>query len=117
MTFEEYLISKKIDAKAFKEAESELFLSWHVEYDQMHPNSFTSQKLYLINPIRLKYRLISKQEDLKSTSNTSSIRDNSIVHVDDQPQRAPQSEANPEVKPPQVPKVARPVFKSKPKPS
>jgi hypothetical protein len=57
MNFEEYLTSKKIDAPAFKSAEPVLFQTWQMEFDQMHVNSFTVQKLNLINPIRRKYQL------------------------------------------------------------
>jgi hypothetical protein len=53
--FDEYLLSKKIDANAFKKAENELYLSLKDIYDQVSPKSFTSQKLYLINPLRRKY--------------------------------------------------------------
>jgi hypothetical protein len=55
--FQEYLVSKKIDAKAFEGAEPELFKNWKQDFEQMHPNSFTVQKLNLINPIRRKYQL------------------------------------------------------------
>src|SRR6187399_641142 len=57
LTFEDYLISKKIDAPTFQQAEPQLFKSWKIEFEQIHPNSFTVQKLYLINPIRRKYLL------------------------------------------------------------
>ncbi|HTF19782.1 MAG TPA: hypothetical protein VK658_17040 [Chryseolinea sp.] len=57
MDFEAYLISKRIDSARFKSAEPELWQSWRVDFDQMHPNSFTVQKLNLINPIRRKYQL------------------------------------------------------------
>jgi hypothetical protein len=57
MIFEEYLSSKKIDARAFANAEADLFAVWKNEFEQMHPNSFTVQKLNLINPIRRKYLL------------------------------------------------------------
>jgi hypothetical protein len=56
-TFEDYLISKKIDSARFKEAEPEMWHAWKIEFDQMHPNSFTVQKLNLINPVRRKYQL------------------------------------------------------------
>jgi hypothetical protein len=62
VNFEEYLIAKKIDAAAFKKAEPARWNEWENEFVQVHPNSFTSQKLYLINPIRRKYPL---QEPLK----------------------------------------------------
>lgn len=55
--FETYLTSKKIDSPAFRMAEPELWESWKKEFEQMHPNSFTVQKLNLINPIRRKYQL------------------------------------------------------------
>jgi hypothetical protein len=55
--FETYLISKKIDRLTFLTEEPELFLSWKTEFEQMHPNSFTVQKLNLINPVRRKYPL------------------------------------------------------------
>jgi hypothetical protein len=57
VNFDEYLRSKKIDAQAFLEAEPALFSVWKTEFEQMHPNSFTVQKLNLINPVRRKYRL------------------------------------------------------------
>ena len=55
MNFEAYLSSKKIDSAAFKKAEPVLWDAWRKEFEQVHPNSFTAQKLYLINPIRRKY--------------------------------------------------------------
>jgi hypothetical protein len=56
VNFEAYLSSKKIDSAAFKKAEPVLWDSWRKEFEQVHPNSFTAQKLYLINPIRRKYQ-------------------------------------------------------------
>lgn len=55
MTFEEYLTSKKIDSGIFQQNEPALWELWKQEFEQMHPNSFTTQKLYLINPLRRKY--------------------------------------------------------------
>jgi hypothetical protein len=63
MNFDDYLSSKKIDASAFKKAEPSLFQTWNSEFDQMHVNSFTVQKLNLINPIRRKYQLKEKPGD------------------------------------------------------
>ena len=57
MTFEEYLISKKIKSEDFKTAEPLLWEEWNTLFNQVSPNSFTAQKLYLINPIRRKYQL------------------------------------------------------------
>lgn len=68
MNFEAYLSSKKIDSDAFKKAEPLLWDSWRKEFEQVHPNSFTAQKLYLINPLRRKYlqAIVALPEVLKS---------------------------------------------------
>jgi len=55
--FEEYLTGKKIDAAAFKQHEPEMWEEWLQLFTEVHPNSFTQQKLFLINPIRRKYPL------------------------------------------------------------
>jgi hypothetical protein len=57
VNFEEYLLGKKIDGPAFKAAEAERWKEWKHEFTQLHPDSFTLQKLNLINPIRRKYPL------------------------------------------------------------
>lgn len=49
------MISKKIDSDQFKENEAHLWDAWKVLFEQVHPKSFTAQKLYLINAIRRKY--------------------------------------------------------------
>ena len=98
MTFEEYLVSKKIESKLFQEKEGDVWSKWKSEFEQMHPNSFTSQKFYLINPIRRKYPLkeIPKVEEPKKTTEAL-------------PVQAPKPTAQPVVKQP------KPVFKPKPK--
>jgi hypothetical protein len=63
VNFEDYLLSKKINSLAFKAAEPECWQAWQEEFNHVHPDSFTSQKLYLINPIRRKYPL---QESIKN---------------------------------------------------
>ena len=57
VNFEEYLQSKKIDSAAFRQHESALWESWRIEFEKLSPVSFTSQKLYLINPIRRRFQL------------------------------------------------------------
>lgn len=57
MDFEEYLKNKKIDADAFKKSDATIWNEWQQQFEQMHPKSFTAQKLYLINDIRRKYTL------------------------------------------------------------
>lgn len=71
-TFEEYLTSKKIDSARFKDAEPEVWHAWKIEFDQMHPNSFTVQKLNLINPVRRKYQLAIVAEEKKNQPTPSS---------------------------------------------
>jgi len=62
VSFEEYLITKKIDTYAFKSAESVRWEDWQKEFALVHPNSFTTRNLYLINPIRRKYPLQEPQK-------------------------------------------------------
>jgi hypothetical protein len=107
VNLEAYLISKKIDSSAFQQAEPEVWKAWNYEFEQMHPNSFTLQKLNLINPIRRKYPLkavpVTTQEIPSPT--TSSLP------------RTPASEVKPSNPAPSNPKPAipKPVFKPKPK--
>lgn len=60
--FDTYLKSKKIDSDAFRTAEPEVWGAWKRDFDEMHPNSFTVQKLNLINPVRRKYLLHAMPE-------------------------------------------------------
>ncbi|MCU0339919.1 MAG: hypothetical protein MUE30_08545 [Spirosomaceae bacterium] len=57
MTFEAYLESKKIDTVAFRQHEPERFVEWQMLFQQLHPESFTAQKKFLINDTRRKYLL------------------------------------------------------------
>jgi hypothetical protein len=62
VNFEEYLSDKKINSAAFKSAEATHWEEWKREFDQVHPASFTAQKLYLVNNIRRKYPLLASQQ-------------------------------------------------------
>lgn len=55
--FEAYLSAKKIDSEAFRKAEPDVWKAWKIEFEQIHPNSFTFQKLNVINAVRRRYRL------------------------------------------------------------
>lgn len=55
MSFEEYLTTKKINIDRFREAEPMLYAEWQQEFMQMHPESFTVQKKFLLNDTRRKY--------------------------------------------------------------
>jgi len=65
VNFKEYLESKKIDPKEFALKERDLFMELKSVFDQVHPDSFTAQKLFLINPIRRKYPFV---EEVKTAS-------------------------------------------------
>jgi hypothetical protein len=90
LDFETYLVSKRIDSQAFKNSEPEMWNAWKNEFEQSHPNSFTVQKLNLINPIRRKY-LLQIPPDVKSTETNI-----------------------PSPQPPSSPKPSRPVMRPKP---
>jgi hypothetical protein len=57
MEFEEYLKQKKIEASTFKLAEKERYAEWEHAFSEMHVESFTAQKKFLINDTRRKYHL------------------------------------------------------------
>lgn len=57
MTFEEYLLSKKIDAAQFSKSEPQRFDEWKYLFTQMHAESFTAQKKFLINLTRRKHQI------------------------------------------------------------
>ncbi|MFH6984513.1 hypothetical protein [Marinoscillum luteum] len=63
MNLRAYLISKKIDPDRLKSNESDLYKSFNIIFSQMHPDSFTAQKLFLINKLRRKYRLEKEPEE------------------------------------------------------
>jgi hypothetical protein len=108
MDFEAYLISKKIDSSAFQKGEPGMWKNWDEEFKVVHPNSFTAQKLYLINPVRRKYPL--KQVPVQKEAS-----ENAAPQILKEPVNSPQpQDSGP---PPTNPKpvVPRPVFKPKPK--
>ena len=55
--FDEYLSKKKINANTFREANPERYWRFVAIFEQMHEDSFTAQKLYLLNSIRRLYPL------------------------------------------------------------
>ena len=57
MTFEEYLVSKKINVVAFQNGEAARFVEWQQLFEQVHPDSFTAQKKFLLNDVRRRYLL------------------------------------------------------------
>ncbi len=55
MTFETYLVQKKINGDQFQQVEPQRYAAWKQEFAQMHPESFTVQKKFLLNDTRRKY--------------------------------------------------------------
>ncbi len=55
MTFEEYLISKKISPETFFQKNREEFLQFKTEFEKMNPVTFDQKKKYLVNDLRRKY--------------------------------------------------------------
>ena len=104
MNLEAYLTSKKIDSAKFKKAEPQLWQSWSDEFEQMHPNSFTVQKLNLINPIRRKYPLKALPEKEEPHTPTPPLST--------EPPQAPKPAGT---LPNPKPSIPKPVFKPKPK--
>ena len=111
MNFEAYLSSKKIDSPAFRNAEPAVWNSWNDVFGQMHPNSFTLQKLNLINVVRRKY-LLKEQTPVVPTANAET------TEISPEPVITPAETAVPTAPAPAAtttPKPARPVMRPKPK--
>lgn len=53
-------MTKKIDPKKFSTAEKDRFEELKALFSQVHPNSFTQQKLFLINKFRRNYLLVEE---------------------------------------------------------
>jgi hypothetical protein len=100
MKFEDYLTSKKIDSGLFRERQPDVWLSWKKEFEQLNLNSFTAQKLYLLNPVRRKYLLKSDNDLTSSPGEESAGSVGKKVPVTARP----------------VVKSAKPIFKPKQKP-
>jgi hypothetical protein len=98
VNFQEYLISKKIDEAAFAAAEPLMFSTWKSEFEQVHPNSFTVQKLNLINPVRRRFTLKVIPPSLPENPESSA------------PLTPPQTSTSASPKP-----VAKPMIRPKPK--
>lgn len=55
MTLDEYLLAKKINARLFEQQEPQLYAEWKRLFEQLHPESFTAQKKFLINDVRRRF--------------------------------------------------------------
>lgn len=61
MNLRTYLITKKIDPDQMKKGDPERYQEFNRLFSQIHPDSFTSQKLFLLNKLRRKYKLTAEQ--------------------------------------------------------
>jgi hypothetical protein len=103
LEYKEYLHSKKIDADAFLKAESTQYDYLKNYFDQVSPNSFTAQKLFLINDLRRKYLYKEIVVEIKKET------------VEDTLEPKKQVVSRPMISKPSIPGVkipARPVIKS-----
>ncbi|MEO9483466.1 MAG: hypothetical protein ABJG47_08485 [Ekhidna sp.] len=73
MLFDEYLTGKKIDPEKYKKAEPTQYAEFRQLFDQLHPDSFTQQKLFLINKIRRAHKLEGVTE-VKTTTPSKAMR-------------------------------------------
>ncbi|MGD1840162.1 MAG: hypothetical protein ACFB0B_04595 [Thermonemataceae bacterium] len=60
LDFVAYLMKKKINSELFQHAEPTRWQAFKTLYEQVHLNSFETQKKFLINDIRRKYPLAIK---------------------------------------------------------
>lgn len=102
MEFEVYLKEKKIDPRAFKASEPELWAEFERIFMQMHPKSFTMQKLNLINNIRRKYHLAGEKDGASKVSSKKTVK----------PKIGPTGTGSAK---PTKPKMTKPNVKPKPK--
>jgi len=57
LSFEDFLTKNNIHSEAFRGAESERWAALKELYDTVHPKSFVTQKLFILNKLRHRYPL------------------------------------------------------------
>ncbi|EJF11786.1 hypothetical protein [Pontibacter sp. BAB1700] len=72
MTFEEYLVKKRINKEAFAAEDPARYQAWESMYAQMHPNSFYVAVKMVLNNVRLRYHL--REEDVPKPATTAAPR-------------------------------------------
>lgn len=77
MTFEEFIIKKKIDLVQFKSADPVLFAEFQSHYQQMGPKSFDHTKKFLFNKLRRAYHL--QEEPKPAVINQAAPEENKIA--------------------------------------
>jgi hypothetical protein len=72
MTFEEYLVKKRINREVFAAEDPGRYKAWESMYAQMHPNSFYVAVKMVLNNVRLRYHL--REEDVPKPAPTTAPR-------------------------------------------
>lgn len=57
MQFDDYLILKRVDPHHFLTNNPTLYTEWKSLFTQVHPDSFTTLKKFLLNNVRRKHHL------------------------------------------------------------
>ena len=68
--FNEYLIRKKIDPTRFRIGDPDTYSKFEELFDSVHENSFTAQKLFLLNEIRRTFHYSKPNEEKEPLSKT-----------------------------------------------
>lgn len=69
-----YLASKKIDAKNFAQGDPDRYQAFARVFGQVSPESFTQQKLFLINGLRRRFPLPQEVESTEPTLASKSAK-------------------------------------------
>lgn len=107
--FEDYLRKKKIDPKAFQANEPDTFSSFKDQFFHIHPQSFTMQKLFLINMLRRKYHF---QNAVAAPAGSEKAKTKPVVK---RPSPAGKNESSKSAKPVVRPKALKPAVSTKDK--
>lgn len=97
MTFEEFCTKKKIDAEKFRQAEPAYYQELKALFEQLHPDSFNMQKLFIINNIRRQYHL-AEQPGTQSAQKKNK-EDNSSQEKAEKPKTAAKPKVKPKIPP------------------
>lgn len=74
MEFETYLKSKKIDPEGFRRGQGAQYSDWEGIFLQVSPDSFTQQKLFLINGLRRQYPYTAPPEEKEAADPQKSAK-------------------------------------------
>ncbi len=70
--FAAYLTGKKIDPEKFEKGDPSTYAEYQSQFAEMHPASFTSQKLFIINNLRISYPITNEHGEVEPSVSRSS---------------------------------------------